>query len=89
MDWKADLHSCGHHLSETLTAKPDAYAIVTHVCKACAAREKQQFDESKADKKAIDEGAFVPVSARLHEVMTLADAKAFAAAQAAKQGNSR
>lgn len=56
--YRADLHSCGHPLSETALPLPAGEKWVAQytICRACDAMEKAQEKQRKADKPALDQG---------------------------------
>lgn len=83
LNWKADLHSCGLHLSETVNKDPKAFAaIAADYCAACAALERDQGKQSEKDEK--DRKAKKPVYAqsRLWQVMPREEAAEAARAYA-------
>lgn len=62
LDWRADLHSCGRPLSESLhdPTRPGRdqaqYVVGTQTCRACQALDKRQAERHKDDKALIEAG---------------------------------
>lgn len=86
LDWRADLHTCGRPLSESLydpdSDDPDPdYKVGVEICRACRALDKDHADRAKDD-AALREAGRTPESWRLKTVLP---AKDVAAAVAASQ----
>lgn len=74
LDWKADLHSCGHPLTETLmeAGKPPArYQAGFTVCAACVALSNAQRAQEKKDAPVEKGGGVIAHAARLWQVFRL------------------
>jgi hypothetical protein len=73
LDHRADLHTCGRPLSESLkdTDKPDPdYQVVQEICLACMAYDKYQAEQTKADEPLREQGRH-PDSYRVHTMRPL------------------
>jgi hypothetical protein len=74
LDWKADLHSCGHPLSEALLDRdktPAKYQAGFTVCGACLALAHAQQAQAKRDAPVEKSGGFIAHIARLWQVFRL------------------
>lgn len=75
LDWKADLHSCGHPLTETLleAGKPaPRYQAGFTVCAACLALSNAQQAQAKKDAPVEKAGGVIAHAARLWQVFRTA-----------------
>jgi hypothetical protein len=75
-DWRADLHSCGRPLSESLRVRgreDPKYVVGTQVCVACLALERHRHTRAEADEKAGRKGL---EAARVDTVYTLDEMRA-------------
>lgn len=77
LNWKADLHTCGRPLSESLhdpdSDEPDPdYQVGVETCRACMALDRHHVEQSKSDKKLRDAGRN-PDSWRMTTVVPLSE----------------
>lgn len=74
-DIKADVHTCGRPLSESLkdpdVPDPD-YQVSVEVCRACMAYDKFRAEHAKSDDDLRTQGRH-PETYRIHTVLPLAD----------------
>lgn len=91
LDWRADLHSCGRPLSESLqlAGRPDPdYVIGEMVCLACRKLDEHRAIRAKGDEQARKDGR-QPDTYRLDRVDTRAEALARIQAQRDREAASR
>ncbi|TDT31097.1 hypothetical protein [Naumannella halotolerans] len=72
-NYKAEVHLCGHHLSETLhrvDGKGQKWGGVFDVCDACAAVEVEQQKWAEKDEKARKNKQYPTPGARVWRAMT-------------------
>lgn len=74
-DYRADLHTCGRPMSESLrvAGRPDPeYVVGTSICVGCMALDQKRAARQKADEKAHERGEH-PEAWRLDTVYTRAE----------------
>jgi hypothetical protein len=79
LDWKADLHTCGRPMSESLRllGRDDPeYVVATLECVACEELEKHRAARSKVDAKSYENSGVNPSVWRLERVELMAEARA-------------
>lgn len=79
LDWKADLHTCGRPMSESLRllGRDDPeYVIGTLECVACEELEKHRAQRSRADEKVHEKSGVNPNAWRLDRVDLMSEARA-------------
>lgn len=75
LDYRADLHTCGQPLSESLKDpdKPDPdYQVAVEECRACKAYAAFRAEHAEAD-EALRAKGMDPGSYRIHTVMPMAE----------------
>jgi hypothetical protein len=70
LQWRKGLHSCGHHISETLSdpshpRRDVFYQAEFEECLACKEIGAAQHMQAKDDEPKIKQGQYVPVLARM------------------------